>query len=328
MEGKTLSKDEEKKQLSLEKLEEVEKAYLDLMKAYSSCLSPLDLKKRYTIARTLKKIYSFSWDKVPGEDNERLLRSLKDVLNIGWAENAEIRKSDDNKTICIFKDENSAEITIDETKGKATLKISDDTTLSLNIKKKRGKLNINPEIKQGGWVDLQDEFIIKHNLFSIGNPKKWYNKPRGYPIFLTGYIVKQNIRRKVNSLRAAFLLLIAQNRNKIDSEVIKKFEIYCEDMDKLSAQLATNVLIALFYAIIPLVPILISITSDSFGNVLKFISSHGQWIIYYLALYGLYFLILFFVPSYLFSKRTFSQGNVSEKEKKIFLLIQEYLEFV
>ena len=112
------------------------------MKAYSSCLSPLDLKKQYIVAWALKKIYSFSWDKVPGEDSERLIRSLTDVLNIGWAKNAEIRKSDDNKTICIFKDENSAEITIDEKEGKATLKISDDRTLYLNIKKKHGKLNL------------------------------------------------------------------------------------------------------------------------------------------------------------------------------------------
>jgi hypothetical protein len=57
VEGKTLSKDEGKKELSLEKLEEVEKAYLDLMKAYSSCLSNLHLKKRYMIARALKRIY-------------------------------------------------------------------------------------------------------------------------------------------------------------------------------------------------------------------------------------------------------------------------------
>jgi hypothetical protein len=326
VEGKTLSKDEGKKELSLEKLEEVEKAYLDLMKAYSSCLSNLHLKKRYIIARALKRIYSFSWDKVPGEDSERLLRSLKEVLNIGWAENAEIRKSDDNKTICIFKDENSAEITIDETKGKATLKISDDTTLSLNIKKKRGKLNINPEIKQGGWVDLQDEFVIKHSLFSIGNPKKWYNKPYGYPIFLTYRFVRWKIRSKVDLLREAFLLLMAQNRNKVDSEVIKKFEKYCEDMDKLRAQFAKNGLITLFYAIIPVVLMLIGMAPESLEGLLKSISDPMG--IYYLIGYAGYLLIFLFVPSFLFGKHIFSQENVSEKERKIFLLIQEYLKFV
>ena len=327
MEGKTLSKDEGKKELSLEKLEEVEKAYLDLMKAYSSCLSNLHLKKRYMIARVLKRIYSFSWDKVPGEDSERLLRTLKDVLNIDWAENAEIRKSHDNKTLCIFKDENSAEITFDEKRGKATLKISDDTTLSLNIKKKRGKLNINPEIKQGGWVDLQDDFIIKHNLFSIGNPKKWYNKPCGYPIFLTYRFVRWKIRREVDLLREAFLLLMAQNRNKIDSEVIKKFEKYCEDMDKLSVQFAKYGLITLLYAIIPIVPAIVYFTTMLMGIVSKSLEG-GLILVYYLIGYALYLLIWFFVPSFLFSKRIFSQENVSEKERKIFVLIQEYLEFV
>ena len=285
MEGKTLPKGEDKKDLSLEKLEKVEKAYLDLMKAYSSCLSNLHLKKRYMIARVLKRIYSFSWDKVPGEDSERLLRTLKDVLNIDWAENAEIRKSHDNKTLCIFKDENSAEITFDEKRGKATLKISDDTTLSLNIKKKRGKLNINPEIKQGGWVDLQDEFVIKHSSFSIGNPKKWYNKPCGYPIFLTYRFVRWKIRREVDLLREAFLLLMAQNRNKIDLEVIKNFEKYCEDMDKLRAQFAKNGLITLFYAIIPVVLMLIGIAPESLEGLLKSLSD--PIVFYYLIVYAL-----------------------------------------
>lgn len=43
MEGRTIFKDEEKKDLSLEKILEIENVYLDLMKAYSSCLTNLNL---------------------------------------------------------------------------------------------------------------------------------------------------------------------------------------------------------------------------------------------------------------------------------------------
>jgi hypothetical protein len=46
--------------------------------------------------------YMFGLDKVPGKDSERLLRSLRNDLDIGLAENAEILKSDDVKTISIF----------------------------------------------------------------------------------------------------------------------------------------------------------------------------------------------------------------------------------
>lgn len=86
--------------------------------------------------------YLFSWDNVPGKDSMKLLRYLWDDLNIGWAKNAEIRKSDDGKTIHIFKDENSAEIKSDEKKEKATLKIIGGKTHDLKVKEKKGKLNI------------------------------------------------------------------------------------------------------------------------------------------------------------------------------------------
>ncbi|MEA2032397.1 MAG: hypothetical protein U9N41_02310 [Euryarchaeota archaeon] len=86
--------------------------------------------------------YLFSWNDVPG-DNNRLLNFLSDCPYIGWwAKNAEIHKTDDGKTIKIFKDENWAEITIDEEKEKATLKINNGRTQDLKVKKENGKLNI------------------------------------------------------------------------------------------------------------------------------------------------------------------------------------------
>jgi len=98
----------------------------------------------------LREMYLFSWDNVPGNDSERLLIFLLDDLNIDWAENAEIRKSNDGKIICIFKDENSAEIMIDEENKKATLKIGDGKIIDLKVKKENGKLNIYREMIERG----------------------------------------------------------------------------------------------------------------------------------------------------------------------------------
>jgi hypothetical protein len=89
-----------------------------------------------------KEKYLLNWDSVPGNDDEKFKKSLRDYFDIGWAENAEIIKLEDGKTIRIFKDEYSAEIIIDEKKEKASLKISDGRTLDLKIKKENGKLNI------------------------------------------------------------------------------------------------------------------------------------------------------------------------------------------
>ena len=87
-------------------------------------------------------MYFFRWDLVPGDENERLIRVLRDDFAIDWAENAEISKLDKD-TIRIFKDGNKAEIHLDKNKKiKATLKISDGRTHILKVKREKGKLNI------------------------------------------------------------------------------------------------------------------------------------------------------------------------------------------
>jgi len=101
--------------------------------------------------------FLFSWDSVPGDDDEKM-ESIIANFEIGWAENAEILKSDDGKTISIFKDEKSAKIIIDEKKEKATLKITDGRTHELKVKKENGKLNIyknkNKDDDSVGRIDV------------------------------------------------------------------------------------------------------------------------------------------------------------------------------
>jgi hypothetical protein len=111
-----------------------------------------DYKNTYKLekSRTFRDIFFyhicneclFSWDNVPGADSESLLKFFMDDLDIGWAENAEISKSYDGKTIYISKDKNSAEIIINKEKEKAILKISDGKTHDLKVKKVDGQLNI------------------------------------------------------------------------------------------------------------------------------------------------------------------------------------------
>jgi preprotein translocase subunit YajC len=128
----------------------------------------------------LPNSYLFSWDNVPGNDSEVLLRFLRDDLDIGWAGNAEIHKSNGGKIIRIFKAENSAEITIDEKKEKATLKISDGRTHTLKVKKENGKLNIyegiyssTDELLDSGLIPLKmsSESAIVKLMWVLGQKK-------------------------------------------------------------------------------------------------------------------------------------------------------------
>ena len=112
-------------------LESYEKA-LEIDKTYKKALHKKEKRKRYL----------FNWDNVFESGSKRLLKFLMDELNLDWADNAEISKSDDDKIIRIFNDENSTEIKIDDTMRKATLEISDGRTYDLKVKKENDKLNI------------------------------------------------------------------------------------------------------------------------------------------------------------------------------------------
>lgn len=83
----------------------------------------------------------FCWDSVPGGDNDKLIKFLRNDCDIDWAKNEDISKPNEN-TILISAGENSAKITMDENKEKATLEISDGRTLGLKVKTENGKLNL------------------------------------------------------------------------------------------------------------------------------------------------------------------------------------------
>jgi hypothetical protein len=96
----------------------------------------------YTI-NNYNESYLFNWDNVSGNDsNEELKRALRDNFTIDWVEDANISKSNDSRTIHITKDEDSAEVIMDEEEEKATLKISDGRTYELKVKTENDMLNI------------------------------------------------------------------------------------------------------------------------------------------------------------------------------------------
>lgn len=99
--------------------------------------------------------YIFSWENVPGNQSQGLLDYLKKDLHLSWAENAAISKSDDQKNICISKDNQMAEIVMDETKGVAVLKASNARIYDLKVKEEAGQHKI---YKEQNWVDTWYEF--------------------------------------------------------------------------------------------------------------------------------------------------------------------------
>lgn len=87
-------------------------------------------------------LYLFSWDDIPGKDNEQLLKFLKDDLKIELTENIEIKKSRDNETIIITNKNLEIIIKLNKTEKKVIFEIPGGGTYEYFSKEENGKLNI------------------------------------------------------------------------------------------------------------------------------------------------------------------------------------------
>ena len=145
-------------------------------------------------------VYLFSWDNVPGDDSKRLLRSLRDDLDIGWVENVKIDKSGDGKNIRIFKGENSVEIMLDENKEKATLKISDGRIHDLKVKIENGKLNLYDKTFACGIFETQGGKLA--TPFKIDESTDMI--PTTYVIKQTEGVSQDEFKRSISKALSAF----------------------------------------------------------------------------------------------------------------------------
>lgn len=81
--------------------------------------------------------YLFSWNDIPGNDNEKLIGFLKHELTT-----ARIEKINDGKIIRIFFENNSISLELNDEKTKVNLKINDVVTDELIVNQKNDRLNI------------------------------------------------------------------------------------------------------------------------------------------------------------------------------------------
>lgn len=91
--------------------------------------------------------YLFSWDEVPGGDNERLEEFLIQRFGIDWVRMAKIEKIDDDRTIkvsgyCSRGIAHFLSLKLNNEKTRVKLEIDDSITAILYVKSESGKLNI------------------------------------------------------------------------------------------------------------------------------------------------------------------------------------------
>jgi hypothetical protein len=108
------------------------------------------------------KQYLFSWEEVPGNDNERLIEFLKQNFGIGWVKKSKIEKIND-RTIRISSEINYLLLRLNVDKKKVYLKIDGFRTEEFSAETENGKLNIYIKIKK----DLIRPMIAELNFLRL-----------------------------------------------------------------------------------------------------------------------------------------------------------------
>jgi len=133
--------------------------------------------------------YLFSWKKIPGKDNGKLIEFLMQKFNIEWVKGAKIEKTDDGKIIRVTNESDFLSLTLNDEKTNVNLKINDYKTDKFIVRKKYGKLNIYAShgILFLNWKELEG---IYRRL------KQSYQKSGDYDISGEFYIQEMEYKRK------------------------------------------------------------------------------------------------------------------------------------
>lgn len=115
--------------------------------------------------------YVFSWDNIPGKDNERLINYLKLYFGTDWVKTEKIEKIDNGKVIRISDNKNSLSLSLNDEINKVNLKIDDGKFRELNAKMENGKLNIyiNGPILIKNWTSLKYQ---QYDILCFNNKDK------------------------------------------------------------------------------------------------------------------------------------------------------------
>ena len=117
-------------------------------------------------------VYLFSWDNVPGNENQRLISYLKNDLNISWVDNAQIIKTNNNKAIRVFTTENSLNLTIGNNESTILTTIGSIPLCYLQIKKENGKICVYRAEEYKSGYNITEKYYAAYNISIKNNGSK------------------------------------------------------------------------------------------------------------------------------------------------------------
>lgn len=134
------------------------------------------------IGPKIEEIHIFSWDDIPGNDNDKLIYFLEQIYDVVLEEIGNIEKIDNGSTIKISAEKNSILLKLNDEKNKVTLEIDDVRTdefiakIGMENDEKNDKRNVfwNPaeirEIKFRQPSDFREKIENEIKQLSKSNP--------------------------------------------------------------------------------------------------------------------------------------------------------------
>jgi len=116
---------------------------------------------------SLMQEYLFSWNKIPGKDEVKLIEFLKQYYNVAWIKKAKIEKFEDDKTIRISIENNYLLLSLNNENTKMNLIIDDGRTDEFIVKKKNGKLKISK--KDNSCIELDKNILLFLDLYKTSS---------------------------------------------------------------------------------------------------------------------------------------------------------------
>jgi len=168
--------------------------WVDIIKKSEDCSTIEVLSEDKKRSLSLKH-YVFNWDKVPGEDNQKLISLLKHNFGFDWVENGKIIKSNDGRNIELSSDEissggKSLSLKIQDKENKIIIDINNDA--SIKSPKEIGSIdelkNVYPKEVIMEIIDIRpnvrpNELMAKREngvTTVLNNPEKEYRGFREY----------------------------------------------------------------------------------------------------------------------------------------------------
>lgn len=127
----------------------------------------------FTLLIELNKLnVKFSWDDIPGKDNERLIEYLAKKFDIDWTKTAKIEKIEEDRTIKISTEMNYISLRLNDDKIKVNITIDDIEKDELITKIENGKLfiyNENLNLLREKLTEFERNIITNKNADKNSN---------------------------------------------------------------------------------------------------------------------------------------------------------------